>query len=162
MKTINITSAVLSVLLIGVSFYYIDEVHFVRWRNSFKYDGYSAALYDHSKLTIEAGLVTALFFAWFVFAYIKNLSQQPPKNAKLFSIIGLCLTVCILLWDGLMISSASHISFDEVGIAWIGYSLVNGIIYFLLLKRLHKPVKNEPNENEQVLDDLERIEGLEL
>ena len=162
MKLINIISIALSVILIGISFYYVDEVYFLKWRNNFAYDGYNAANYNSEGLTVQVGLLTGLFFGYFAFGYIKNLRLNLRKQTKTLAIIGSVLTVGILFWDGIMISSPSHISFDEVGMAWMGYALVNGVIYYLMYKQIGKPINIKPSINDSILDELEELDDLEL
>ena len=93
MKLINIISIILSALLICISFYYVDEVYFLKWRNSFSYDGYSSANYNSEALTIQVGLITGLFFGYFAFGYIKNFKLNQRTQTKVFALIGSVLTL---------------------------------------------------------------------
>lgn len=149
MKTLNIIGASLSTILIGLSFYYIDEVYFLKWRDSFNYDGYSSASYADEALTTEVGIITLFFFFVLGFIFIKNIKQS--KKAKTISIIGIILTLILIAWDGLMLSSPSHISFDEVGYAWMGYGAICILFFVLLLKR----PKATKEESKDVIDDIE-------
>lgn len=146
MKALNILGAGLSAILTGLSFYYIDEVHFLRWRNSFTYDGYSSANYAHEPLTVEVGIITLIFFIGIGYLFLKNL-----KSSKIISIIGFVASLVMLAWDILMISSPSHISFDEAGYAWMGYSIIS-IILFILLWKQYIP-ENELSKD--IIDDLD-------
>lgn len=125
MKALNIIGLVLSIGLIGISFYYLDVVSSARWNDFFNDDyNYSAINSITSKLTEEVGVISFIFFLFFTFLYIANLVKIKTTSSKVFAIIGLSFTFLIMVWDGVMYISSSRISFDEVGPAWVFYSLL--------------------------------------
>lgn len=123
MKILNIIALVLSILLIGISLYYIEE-----------------------NLTEEGGLLTFPFFIIFFILYIANF-----KRAKGISIMGILFSLIMMAWDAAMIDSPSHISFDEVGVAWIGYAVISILFFSILIKKSNKSIK----ESEEIIDDME-------
>ena len=85
-----------------------------------------------------------------------NLVKVKTATSKVLSIIGLSITVLAIAWDGLMISSPSHISYDEVGPAWIVYGLIAlafAIVHLVQSVKYGK--KKKQNSNDMVIDDLE-------
>lgn len=103
----------------------------------------------NTSLTTEIGIITLFFFFVFGFIFIKNIKQS--KRAKTISIIGITLTVIMIAWDVVMIDSPSHISFDEVGSAWMGYGVICILLFVLLLKK-RNIVKEESSD---IIDDME-------
>ena len=123
MKIVNIIALILSILLIGISLYYIEE-----------------------NLTEEGGLLTFPFFLFFFVIFIANF-----KRAKGISIMGILFSLIMMAWDGAMIDSPSHISFDEVGIAWIAYAAICILFFSILIKKATKL----PKESTEIIDDME-------
>ena len=142
-KTLNIIAIALSVLLIVLSFYYIDEVLILR---RYRFGDYSLSnQLKTDQLTFFIGLCSLLFFIPFLLIFIKQL-----KLRRIISIIGIILTALIVVWDLMMISS-SNISFDEIGLAWVVYGTINIVLFILLLRNKRATGKQESDE---VIDDL--------
>ena len=75
-------------------------------------------------LSSEIGLWSLLLLVYFGCMNIMRLRKVKTKAMKISSIIALSLTIIILLWDFGMISSSGSMSFDEIGLAWLGHCLV--------------------------------------
>lgn len=119
-KAFYISSLVLSVLFSVIVLYYIDLV------DSIRYSWYSSP-YDYnsgSSETEEAGLISLFFFLFFITAFLLGLIKIKRVTNKVLSIIGLSLTALFLLWDLVMLSSPSGVSFDEVGIGFFFFTPV--------------------------------------
>jgi hypothetical protein len=138
-KAFYISSLVLSVLFGIIVLYYIDLVTSARY----SYDNwYSGSSYNSgSSETEEAGLISLFFFLFFITTFLLGLIKIKRITNKVFSIIGLSLTALFLLWDLVMLSSPSGISFDEVGIGFfffvpmlITFSII-GIVQSIRYKR---------------------------
>ncbi|PKP23247.1 MAG: hypothetical protein CVU05_00370 [Bacteroidetes bacterium HGW-Bacteroidetes-21] len=152
MRVLFIIAMALSLGFIIADFYYMEEVSSARY--SSYYDTYNSDPYDYSgynsysaydnddDITEEAGVVTMMFFLGFTVLFILSLVKLKTKTVKVFSIIGLSLSFIMILWDGLMISSPSHISFDETGLGWVAYGLF--MLAFTIIGTVHafrvKPV----------------------
>lgn len=50
-----------------------------------------------------------------------------------------------------MLNSPSHISFDEVGLAWMAYGVINIVLFILLIR---KKKNNSFIESDKVIDDV--------
>lgn len=136
MRALYISVMVLSVVLCIVSLYYISEVSDARAEqlfrmfneNSYGGDSYGSSygLYDDrdNDLTVNAGLITLFFFLFFLAVQILTFVKMKMPVMKVLNIIGVILTVLMLAWDMLMMSSPGGISFDEVGIAWVLYGVI--------------------------------------
>ncbi len=133
MRVLYIIAMVLTLGFIIADFYYMEEVSSARYSsydNYYSSDPYGYSGYDSyssyeedDDITVQAGIVTLIFFLAFTALFILSLVNLKTMTVKVFSIIGLSLTFIIMLWDGLMISSPGGISFDEVGPAWVFYGL---------------------------------------
>lgn len=155
MKALNIIGIVFSVLLIGVAGYYIDEVSSARYLSYYSDYSYGSS---SSSITEEGGVTTMIFFLFFVFLFIMNMVKVKTTSSKVFSIIGLSLTVLAMAWDGLMISSPSHISYDEVGPAWIIYGLITlafTIVHLVQSVKYGRKLKQP--QSDTILDDGEIV-----
>ncbi|NRA11003.1 MAG: hypothetical protein HRT57_03495 [Crocinitomicaceae bacterium] len=80
------------------------------------------------ELSTQVGLLSLLFLGYFIFMNITGLRKVKTKSMKTSSIIALSLTGIILLWNFAMLSSPGAMSFDEIGMAWLGYCVVMFII----------------------------------
>ena len=133
MRGFYISILVLTFIFAGIEIFYSDEVSSARWSSydynsydsydSSNYNSYSYSNIDDEK-TQEAGFITMGFFLVYTVLFILSLIKIKKTTMKVFSIIGLSLTGIMILWDGLMISSPSKISFDEVAPGWILYHII--------------------------------------
>lgn len=119
-KAFYISSLVLSVLFSVIVIYYIDLVI------SARYSWYSGP-YNYnsgSGETEEAGLISLFFFLFFITTFLLGLIKIKRVTNKVLSIIGLSLSALFLLWDLVMLSSPSGVSFDEVGVGFFFFTPV--------------------------------------
>lgn len=156
MKTVNIIAIAITVIFVAVIFFYIDKVWSARMADwTLDYDDY---LYWDSQrrapaVTREAGFVTLLFFLFYVFVNISNMVRVKTVTTKVLSIIGISFNGIILIWCGLMISTPTHLSFDEVSGAWFVFAMIMlafSIVY--LVQSLKKP--KSPLSDPEVIDDI--------
>lgn len=120
-KAFYISSLVLSVLFGFIIIYYIDLVSYSRY--STYLDSYN--YFDSgAEKTEEAALISLLFFSFFITTFLLGLIKIKRVTNKVLSIIGLSLSALFLLWDLVMWSSPSGLSFDEVGIGFFFFTPV--------------------------------------
>ncbi len=137
-KIINYIGVGLSIILMVMSFYYIDEVEKLRVETPFE------VIYSHAEsITKQVGVYSLFIFIFFLLLFIINYTNQ-----KKMSMIGIGLTILIIIWDLIMLSSPSHISFNEVGYAWMIYGLMAGILFYIFT--IHHSIKKEIDD---VIDD---------
>ncbi len=142
MKSLNYIAIGVSILLIGGSYYYMEEVASYRWV-LFNYD---ASNKDQViQLTTEIGLISLVPFIGFLVLFLAN-----SRRKKTLSIFGVIFSGGMLLWDMLMLNSPTHISFDEVAPGWMIYGIISAL-FFALLNRKIKPKRVK----EDVIDDIE-------
>ncbi len=89
---------------------------------SSSYDQYSYN--SSSDDTMMAGIVSFFFFLYFISMFILGLIKVKTTANKVFGIIGLSISGIFFLWNFLVIFDPGAISFDEVGGAWMLYSLI--------------------------------------
>ncbi len=149
MRVFYLVAIVLTIVFMAVDVYYAEEVSSARmdslmqsysdYNNQDSYGGYSGYDYYESgkddELTTEAGIVTMIFFFFYMALYVLSLMKIKTTTMKVFSIIGMSLTGIVLAWDALVISSPGSLSFDEVGVAWIGFGLV--MLAFSIVGTVH-------------------------
>ncbi len=145
MRVFYLIALVLTIGFFVADIYYAEEVSHARYSsydsmyNSSDPYGYSSYnSYDYSKdddVTVEAGFITMAFFLMYVVLFVLSLIKIKTTTMKVFSIIGLSLTGIMMLWAGIMISSPSGISFDEVAPGWIFYGVV--MLAFLIIGTIH-------------------------
>jgi len=134
-KALSITGIVLSALLIVVTSYYAERATSARheyWDNyDYSYDDYEYGSYDYDytsdynqrqKLTIEAGLVTQLFFLFFTTISILWITKVKRVVAKVFGIISLTISGIMVLAD-LLLLTFPDADFDDCAPFWILYAL---------------------------------------
>nr|WP_294859589.1 hypothetical protein [uncultured Fluviicola sp.] len=122
-KAFYISSLVLSVLFSVIVLYYIDSVSSARYSYLYPDYGYGSSYYDSgSGETEEAGLISLFFFLFFMTTFLLGLIKIKRVTNKVLSIIGLSLSALFLLWDLVMLSSPSGVSFDEVGIGFFFFT----------------------------------------
>lgn len=118
-KAFYISSLVLSALFSVIVLYYIDLVA------SARFSSWYTSYYDSgSSETEEAGLISLFFFLFFIATFLLGLIKIKRVTNRVLSIIGLALSALFLLWDLVMLSSPSGLSFDEVGIGFFFFTPV--------------------------------------
>ena len=118
-KAFYISSLVLSALFSVIVLYYIDLVA------SARFSSWYTSYYDSgSSETEEAGLISLFFFLFFITTFLLGLIKIKRVTNRVLSIIGLALSALFLLWDLVMLSSPSGLSFDEVGIGFFFFTPV--------------------------------------
>lgn len=135
-KAFYISSIVLSFVFLCVCGYYIGEVESAKaadiisslssYADSLNYgypsyNSYSSAASDY---TTEAAIVSIFFFLFFITTDILGVARVKTTTTKTLGIIGLCLSGLMLMWDFLILSSPSSLSFDEVGGGFGFYGLI--------------------------------------
>ena len=93
MKAINIIGMIMTIALIFLSVYYVNEVHDARWSamwNDFSYgydsyNSYSSYGSSASDLTLEGGLFTLVLVLFFNFMCIMNLVKLRPRHQRLWA-----------------------------------------------------------------------------
>lgn len=136
-KAFYISAIALSFIFLCVCGYYIEEVDSARALESFSYysssygDSYNYGYSSYNAYeglaedyTSEAALVSIFFFLFFITTDILGLLKVKTKTVKILGIIGVSLTGIMLIWDLLIISSPSNLSFDEVGGGFAFYALI--------------------------------------
>ncbi len=117
-KAFYISSLVLSVLFSVIVLYYIDLVASARYPDSF-WDAPDFYSLDQGAVKTEEGAwISLLFFSFFCVTFLLGLIKIKRVTNRVLSIIGLSLTALFLLWDLVMLSSPSGLSFDEVGVGF--------------------------------------------
>jgi len=132
MRGFYITGIVLAAILFLFTIYYAEETRHARWRaydynyNSYNsYGGYNYSSYSNDKeYTIEAGLISAFFFLFFIALEILTLIKLKTTTMKVLSIIGISITGIMILWDLLMLVDPGGISFNEVSEGWIIFAMI--------------------------------------
>jgi len=147
MRITYILSILVSLFFCLMIFDYIVRVHDARqdqlWEMMNNYssgaDSYSSySSYDDerdNRLTAEAGLMSLFFFLFFLALGILTLIKLKTKTMKIISIIGLALTVIMSVWSMVMMGSPGAISFDEVGIVWVLYTVI--FLTFSVIGTIH-------------------------
>lgn len=127
-RAFYIVGIVFAVIFLFLGAYYAEEVSSARWNDYFS--SYSSFDYSYSfgsdldnEYTEEAGLWSLFFILSFITVDLLGLLKVKTKTVKVLSIIGLSLSLIMLIWTFLMISSPGSISFDEVYPAWAFYCL---------------------------------------
>lgn len=133
-KAFYIVGIVASVILFAVTVHYASEVDQVRLQElldsfssyDYGYPSYSSTSYasEADDLTMEAGLISLIFFLLFLAIDILGLIKIKTTTTKVLSIIGMSVTGIFILWDFGVLSSPGALSFDEVGIGWLLYCFI--------------------------------------
>jgi hypothetical protein len=135
-KAFYIVGIVFGFIFMCVTSYFMAEVsvarsmEFISSMNSYSdpYSTYSSYSSAYSGLaedaTSTAAMVSIFFFLLFITVDLLGLMKVKTKVNKVFAIIGLSLSGIMLLWNFLVLADPGAISFDEVGGAFIFYSLV--------------------------------------
>lgn len=89
-KIINYIGVGLSIILMVMSFYYIDEVE----KSKDVAPLLALFINDSVQLTKQVGVYSLFIFIFFLLLLIKNYTNQ-----KKMSMIGIGLTILIIIWD---------------------------------------------------------------
>ena len=135
-KAFYISSIVLSFIFLCVCGYYIEEVDSAESLEYFSYSNSYTDSYNYGyssynpyeglaeEATTEAAMVSIFFFLFFIATDILGLARVKTTTTKVMGIIGLCFSGLMLMWDFLVLSSPSGLSFDEVGGGFAFYALI--------------------------------------
>ena len=127
MRAVNSIGLVLVILLFSVTGVYINDVSAARW-SDFSYDSYSFSYGGRAAdMTQEAIYIMLVFVLFFTGAMIGNLVKVKTITSKVMAIIGLSFSLLILLVSFAVLSSPSHLTFDESG----GFFLIYGLFVSL-------------------------------
>lgn len=131
-KVLYIAGIGLSVVFVFVIAYFSAEIADARldyYMEMMRADNYSRNFIDVDlseirEMTMSAGFVIVLFIVYFLVTDILGLTKIKTSTTKVLSILGICFSGFMLLWDMMMISNPGAISFDEVGIVFFLYALI--------------------------------------
>lgn len=157
MKTRYILGIVVSVIMAAGSYLFIEMC--LKARTSYFFsimsssDKFSNSYGRAIEITEQAALLSLPFILYFIVLYILAIKSVKTRKAKTISIIGLALSSILLIWDILTLSSPSHISFDEVGYAWIAYALLMAILFFAIIKEVDTDITSMKS-NDEIVDDI--------
>jgi len=144
-KVLNVIAIALSVLLIGLSFYYsrliftlslIDDIEHINLYY----------LHKAELLTVDIGYFSYIFFFTFLLLYLIQV-----KKYKSVSFIGILITLIIMFLDYRMLSNIPKVGFFQFSREWMAYGAVNIVLFILLLRK--KKFSNK-QESDEVIDDL--------
>ncbi|MGV3629696.1 MAG: hypothetical protein ACO1O6_00725 [Bacteroidota bacterium] len=169
-QAVNIVGLAFTLIFSIVIFYYAEEVSDAKLDSLFSsmssYSSYSSPYSYYSsfesnlddELTEEAGWISLIFIAYFIFQFIFNLTQVKTKTNKIVSIIGLSLSGIWLAWDFLMIGSPGALSFDEIAPGFLFYVMtviafsIIGLVHVGIHKRKYAGAAAQVNQANDVLD----------
>jgi hypothetical protein len=80
-------------------------------------------------------IVSIVFLVFFEVVFLLSLMKIKTKTMKVLSIIGLALTGIMIAWAVLPAASPSSVSFDEVGVGFVGYGVV--LLAFSIIGTIH-------------------------
>lgn len=127
-KALYIIGIVFAIIFLIVVGYYTNEVSKARITSLFSslsyYDYDIGASRSASKLTVQVGIWSLVFFLFYITMDILGLIKVKTRTAKVFSIIGLSFSGIFLLWNLAMLSSPGSIAFNEVSPGWMIYCLL--------------------------------------
>lgn len=102
------------------------------------------------KPTLYYGIFSLACFAYTMFVGIKT--KDYLRKIGMFFFIG---GLSFFLWALAMVMSPTHISIDEVFIAWLAYIAVLLPLTIWIFKRIGEVPKLKPLGEETILDDLD-------
>lgn len=147
MKLPNLIGVGISVVFIAISFYYSDEVSFLRWSNNFNLERYVDSNYNGAiKLTKEAGYYSLIFIVSLTGLLFYNRITSNITKIRVYASLLIFISFGILAWNVLMIASPSNITFDEVGIVWMIYAGLCGLYFgftFWYINKLLTPFSSD-------------------
>jgi uncharacterized membrane protein YjfL (UPF0719 family) len=157
MKTRYIFGIVLSITMSFGSYLYMEMCRRARanyFINIMSSSSDSSEVYHESILiTEQAALLSLIFLLFFIIMYVLTVKQIKTKKVKNISIVGLAASAILIAWTILMLGSPSHISFDEVGYAWIAYGGLMAILFFAISKALDTEISSSIS-NDEIVDDI--------
>jgi len=143
MKKYFSISMALSVVFTALVAYYYNEVDEARLTEMMDIIG-GVTTYtsggQSENLTEEIALLSLLFIGAFI--ALDYLKMKSSAEHKKFAIVGLFLSVVLLVWDLLVLSSPGHMSFDEVAPAWGLYGLTMFIFARMGMRKHNRTLTN--------------------
>ncbi len=139
MKIFNVLGVLLSGLLIWVAYYFASLVSSAKLDYMFSdIFGDSYSINRAPGLSNEAAVTIMMFLVFFVILLLLNRKKIATKTAKLTSLIGLILTAIFIAWDAMVLADPGGISFDEVGLGFMGYGVVMIVLCLISLLQASK------------------------
>ena len=144
MRAFYLIAIVFSLAFVITSAIYIGKVINARTEALFRslsydsYDSYGSSYYDSGEddsLTQEAGFISLFFLVFYAVVEVMTFIKLKTKTMKVITIIGISFTGIMLAWDALMISSPGGISFDEVGVAFMLFGIIQ--LAFSIIGTVH-------------------------
>lgn len=128
-----------------------DEARDRYYERVYSSDSYSYGSYDYAEaefatMTRGFAAIGIFYFIWAYIVFICGLAFVKTKTSKVISIITISLNTIMLAWAVMVIAEPRHMSFDEVGGAFIFYALLTfvfSIIGTVQAFRYHSQ-KNNP------------------
>lgn len=155
MKWLNIFGIISAVGILPAVAYYIEQVNKARWSNIFLSEGgfgdYVSPGPSAADVTLEAGVVMFLFASFFVAVNVMNLIKIKTTTTKILAIIGLSLIGIAFIWNLLLLSTPTHISFDEGGQIWLIAGLMMLAFSIVFLVQTNRYTADRVND--EILDD---------
>jgi hypothetical protein len=110
----------------------------------------------NNEVALSAGIITVLLILLTAPIYILNLILVRLKSVLVFNVISLFLSIFFIGWAMLMMSDPNKIGFDEIGLAFIAFSvyiIVSGVIGIVQASKYTKQNKIQFG-NDEIIDDL--------
>ena len=156
MKAINIIGIILSVAILPVCVYYLEETSHARrasWDFFNEYSNYTGP--SAAQVSLEAGLICALFGGYFIYQIIMNLVKVKTMTSKVMSIIAISLIGLAFLINLIFIVSDGGATYDEGGQIWViaGIIMLAFSIVFLVQSVMFAK-KDSKTQNAEIIDDI--------
>lgn len=155
MKLLDLAGIIVSILFIPLIVYYAQWVNSIREEFTIYFNPLLNDL--QIKYTLEIGYWTIIATLCLLTIHILGIAMKNKRNNRTLSFIGIFISIIIFIWDLLMLSKPTSISFDEVYLVWILFSFLSAIIFFfqVYLKIKHKDTDSrfKINSDSGLLDD---------
>ena len=135
----------------------VSDINDPAWRDyEIAILNYDISVKNQEGYTLTAAVITIFLSIYFLVINPINLIKIKTVTSKVFSFFSICLSVGFIFWSILMMQKPGHISFDEVGIAFVGFSFWMVTSSIIQIYQIRSSLAKPPLRygNEQVLDDI--------
>jgi uncharacterized protein YneF (UPF0154 family) len=119
-RALYIIGIVFAFVFFFVIGFFLVEADDAKWLDS--YSDFGTSLYE--RVTYRAGITSLFFFLSFIVIDLMGLLKVKTSTMKVMAIIGLSLSGIFLIWNFAVLSNPGAISFDEVAMGYLFYSLI--------------------------------------
>lgn len=157
MRILNSVGVIGGVSIIGYCFYVIQAVQELL-SSAYKTPlGYSSFFVELLNIALNGAFIMILAGIFYLVLYIVNLKHIKRNTTKVLSIVGICFSAFLFVFNIAVIASKGNMEFGMIYLGWGFFGLISfafSIALFVQVIREHKG-QNRIEDEESILHEVE-------